>query len=149
LALREVAREVTRALSFDAEEKRVSVAIQVEPDAVIEADGQLLRQLLFNLLLNAIQAVDAGGAIVIAAGKGDAGELWCEVRDDGPGVPEERRQEIFKPYFTAQKSGTGLGLAVVRQIARTHGWEVACLANSPRGAIFRVEHLKRAAPPPV
>ena len=61
-----------------------------------------------------------------------------------PGVPAEQRQEIFKPYFTTQKTGTGLGLAVVQQIVLAHGWEIECLPNNPKGAIFRITHLKVA-----
>ncbi len=53
--------------------------------------------------------------------------------------------EIFKPYFTTQKTGTGLGLAVVQQIVLAHGWEVECLGNEPQGAVFRITHLKLTA----
>ncbi|PYK97271.1 MAG: hypothetical protein DME19_16900 [Verrucomicrobia bacterium] len=52
--------------------------------------------------------------------------------------------EIFKPYFTTHQKGTGLGLAVVQQIILAHGWEIECLSNQPRGAIFRITHLKPA-----
>jgi signal transduction histidine kinase len=68
-----------------------------------------------------------------------------EVRDDGPGVPPANRREIFKPYFTTHQKGTGLGLAMVQQIVLAHGWEIACLGNEPRGAVFRITHLKIAA----
>jgi signal transduction histidine kinase len=64
------------------------------------------------------------------------------VRDNGPGVPESQREEIFKPYFTTHQKGTGLGLAVVQQIVLAHGWEIHCLSNEPKGAIFRLTHLK-------
>ena len=74
--------------------------------------------------------------------KTGATEAAIEVRDDGPGVPPERRQEIFKPYFTTHQKGTGLGLAVVQQIVLAHGWEIECLPNNPRGAIFRITHLR-------
>jgi len=67
------------------------------------------------------------------------------VRDDGPGVPIERRTEIFKPYFTTNKTGTGLGLAVVQQIVLANGWDIECAANEPKGAIFRISHLKLKA----
>jgi signal transduction histidine kinase len=67
------------------------------------------------------------------------------VRDDGPGVLPENRREIFKPYFTTHQQGTGLGLAVVQQIVLAHGWEIECVGNEPRGAIFRITHLKLAA----
>jgi signal transduction histidine kinase len=144
LALSSLVNEVVRALNYDLEEKKISLQIKGE-QLSIEADDQLLRQALFNLLLNAIQAVAAGGEIQVVAEKRNATEALIEVRDNGPGVPPERRTEIFKPYFTTQKEGTGLGLAVVQQIVLAHGWEVECLANEPQGAVFRITHLKLAA----
>ena len=111
----------------------------------IEADEQLLRQVLFNLLINAIQAVNEGGHIQIFAQHESANEASLEIRDDGTGVSPEQRQEIFKPYFTTHQKGTGLGLAIVSQIVLAHGWEIQCLANTPKGAIFRITHLKLAA----
>jgi signal transduction histidine kinase len=66
------------------------------------------------------------------------------VRDNGPGVPPDKRTEIFKPYVTMHQNGTGLGLAIVQQIVSAHGWEVECAANEPHGAVFRVRHVKLA-----
>jgi len=143
IALNAAVTEVVRTLTHDIEEKKLRVETGGEPVA-IEADEQLLRQVLFNLLLNAIQAADAGGKIQIQARRANTNEAALEVRDDGPGVPPDRRQEIFKPYFTTNQKGTGLGLAVVQQIVLAHGWEIECLANEPRGAIFRITHLKLA-----
>jgi signal transduction histidine kinase len=144
LALSSVVNEVVRALNYDLDEKKISLQVKGE-QLNIEADEQLLRQALFNLLLNAIQAVDGSGEIQIVAEKRNATEACLDVRDNGPGVPADRRAEIFKPYFTTQRKGTGLGLAVVQQIVLAHGWEVECLANEPRGAVFRITHLKLAA----
>jgi len=144
LALGSVVNEVVRALNYDLEEKKISLQVQGE-QLSIEADEQLLRQALFNLLLNAIQAVDGSGRIQVVAEKRNATEALLEVRDNGPGVPPDRRAEIFKPYFTTHSKGTGLGLAVVQQIVLAHGWEVECLANEPQGAVFRITHLKLAA----
>jgi len=146
IALNSAVNEVVRTLTHDIEEKKLHVATGGEPIA-IEADDQLLRQVLFNLLINAIQAVDAGGQIQILARRVNANEASLEIRDDGPGVPPERRQEIFKPYFTTNQKGTGLGLAVVQQIVLAHGWEIECLANEPKGAVFRITHLKLADKP--
>lgn len=141
VALDAVVAEVARALQVDLEDKSIRLST-ANTDFTIEADEQLLRQLLFNLLLNATQAVPVGGAIQIITCKSNATEVSLDVRDDGPGVPAEQRQEIFKPYFTTHQQGTGLGLAVVQQIALAHGWEIQCLPNEPRGAIFRLSHLK-------
>lgn len=142
VALGTVVDEVVRALNFDIEEKRIRVETR-NPQFTIEADEQLLRQALFNLVLNAVQAVAPGGEIQIAATRNGA-NATLEISDDGPGVPPERRTEIFKPYFTTNEKGTGLGLAVVQQIVLAHGWEIICLGNEPRGARFRIAHLKLA-----
>jgi len=135
--------EVLRTLKHDLEEKKVRVETGGEQLSV-EADEQLLRQVLFNLLINAIQAVNEGGQIKISAKRESATEASLEIRDDGAGVSPEQRQEIFKPYFTTHQKGTGLGLAIVSQIVLAHGWEIQCLANAPKGAIFRITHLKLA-----
>jgi signal transduction histidine kinase len=144
LALGSVVNEVVRTLNYDLEEKKISLQVKGE-QLSIEADEQLLRQALFNLLLNAIQAAKGGGEIQVVAVKRNAAEAVLEVRDNGPGVPPERRTEIFKPYFTTQEKGTGLGLAVVQQIVLAHGWEIECLGNEPQGAVFRITHLKLAS----
>jgi len=142
VALGTVVDEVVRALDFDVEEKQLQLQTR-DTHLTIEADEQLLRQALFNLVLNAVQAVAPGGEIRIGASR-NGPDAVLEVSDNGPGVPPERRTEIFKPYFTTNEKGTGLGLAVVQQIVLAHGWEIECRANEPRGALFRISHLKLA-----
>jgi signal transduction histidine kinase len=144
IALTAAAGEIVRTLNFDIEEKKLRVEVTGDPLA-IEADDQLLRQVLFNLIINAIQAVGEGGRIQIEVRRSNATEAALEIRDDGHGVTPENRAEIFKPYFTTQHKGTGLGLAVVQQIVLAHGWEIQCLGNEPKGALFRITHLKLAA----
>ncbi len=141
VALNRVADEVVRALSFDVEEKQIQLRVAGEP-LTVEADEQLFRQALFNLALNAVQAVAEKGEIEIRTVKNSATDATLEVRDNGPGVPVEERAAIFKPYFTTTQKGTGLGLAVVQQIVLAHGWEIECVANEPKGACFRLKHLK-------
>jgi signal transduction histidine kinase len=144
VVLTAAAHEIVRTLALDIDEKKLQVEVVGEALAV-EADEQLLRQVLFNLLINAVQAVAVNGKIQIAIQHTGPGAASLEVRDDGPGVTEENRHEVFKPYFTTHQKGTGLGLAVVQQIVLAHGWEITCLANTPRGALFRITHLKIAA----
>ena len=143
VALGPVIAEVVRALSVDIEEKGLRVRV-LDGGLVVEADEPLFRQALFNLLLNAVQAAGPGGEIDVAARSPDGVEAELDVLDNGPGVPDERRTEVFKPYFTTNPKGTGLGLAVVQQIVLAHGWEIACLPNEPRGALFRIGHLRVA-----
>src|SRR3954468_17030197 len=141
VALNSVTQEVVRALTYDIDEKGIQLQVLGDP-LTVEADEQLLRQALFNLLLNAIQAVAAKGEIQIVVGRREGAEGFLEIRDNGPGVPPSQRSEIFRPYVTTHEKGTGLGLAVVRQNVLAHGWEIECLGNEPKGAIFRVTHLK-------
>jgi signal transduction histidine kinase len=136
-----VVGEVARTLNFDIEEKKIQLQIVMEP-LTIEADEQLLRQALFNLVLNAVQAVPVKGEIRIRASKRNNEEAFIEISDNGPGVPQANRAEIFKPYFTTHAEGTGLGLSVVQQIVQAHGWDIACLPNDPAGALFRIAHIK-------
>jgi signal transduction histidine kinase len=140
VALNSVVSDVVRALDCDLEEKTIRLTVLGE-ELTVEADEQLLRQVLFNLLINAVQAVDIGGHIQITSKKANS-EAILEVSDNGPGVSNEVREEIFKPYFTTRKTGTGLGLAVVHQIVLAHGWTIECVNNSPHGAIFRVSGMK-------
>lgn len=141
VVLRSVAADVARALSHDLDEKDIDLSISEAP-VTVEADEQLVRQALFNLVLNAIQAATDGGEIRVVAAEGPVGEATMEIRDNGPGVAPEHRAEVFKPYFTTQPKGTGLGLAVVQQIVRAHGWEIECVANEPKGAIFRIKGMR-------
>jgi len=144
VSLNSAVSEVVRALGHDLEDKAIKMTV-ADNLSSIEADEQLLRQALFNLLLNATQAVGRGGEIHIASGRVGASEATLEIRDNGLGVPAENRTDIFKPYFTTNQKGTGLGLAVVQQIVLAHGWEIECLPNEPRGAVFRISHLKIVA----
>lgn len=145
VSLESVLNEMRRALGSDLEDKRIELRA-AGPLPVIAADEQLLRQALFNLLLNGTQAVEPGGTIEVGFERTTQGDGAIEVRDNGPGVPPEQRTEIFKPYVTTHAEGTGLGLAIVHQIILAHGWEIACLPNAPRGAVFRISHVKLATP---
>jgi len=143
VSLGSVIGEVVRALNYDIEEKHLEVQVRDE-GLTVWADEQLFRQALFNLLINAIQALSPGGRIQIVSERTAATEATIEIRDDGPGVPADQRDEIFKPYVTMHEKGTGLGLAVVQQIVAAHGWEIQCVPNEPRGAVFRISHLQIA-----
>ncbi|MBM3334283.1 hypothetical protein FJY63_06445 [Candidatus Sumerlaeota bacterium] len=139
--VRAVVHDVERALATDMEDKQTAFVLD-GPDLTVEADESLLRQVLFNLILNAVQAVDRQGRVEVAIGKTSPNEAFFEVRDNGPGVPEEAREEIFRPYYTTHQGGTGLGLAVVRQIVLAHQWDINYVAREQGGACFHVSGLK-------
>ncbi len=136
-----VIRDVERTLETDKEEKSVNLTL-TGPELVVEADEPSLRQIFFNLILNAIQAVPEGGQIEVAIMESGSDEAVVEVRDNGPGVPEETRHSIFRPYFTTHEGGTGLGLAVVRQTVLANGWEIEYTPGKNGGAVFRIQGLK-------
>jgi signal transduction histidine kinase len=141
-----LAADVARTLQPDLDEKTITLDMSATP-LVVEADEPLLRQALFNLLLNAVQAVDAGGRIAVrwqTSGR----EATIEISDNGPGVPAGERVAIFRPYVTMRPKGVGLGLAIVHQIVRAHDWEITCGENPPRGAVFRITGLKVATTQP-
>ena len=144
IALGTVIGDVVRALQSDIDDKAIQLATE-EEGLTVEADAQLLRQVLFNLLINSIQAIPTHGEIQIVSRKSSATEAQLDVRDNGPGVSPENRSEIFKPYFTTHPKGTGLGLAVVQQIVLAHGWEIQYIPKEPKGAIFRLSRLKLAS----
>ena len=138
-----LAADVARTLQPDLEEKQVTLARPSAPLAIL-ADAALLRQALFNLLLNAVQAVPPGGHVEVRWSSPDGRSATLEVADDGPGVPPAERQNIFKPYVTMRPQGVGLGLAIVHQIVAAHRWEITCTDHAPRGALFRLSHLQVA-----
>jgi signal transduction histidine kinase len=139
--LNAVVRDVERALESDREDKAIQFAL-TGPDLVVEADESLLRQLLFNLMLNSMQAVAREGKVEVLVGNSPTGRAYLEIRDNGPGVPENARESLFRPYYTTHEGGTGLGLAVVRQIVLAHGWDVEYIPGEDGGARFRVSGLK-------
>lgn len=135
-----VARDVARTLQTDLEDKHVTFSCEDHATSVM-ADAAMLRQVLFNLLLNAVQAVPAAGRIEVRLIPREPA-LDLEVIDNGPGVPAHVAAEIFRPYFTLSATGSGLGLAVVRQIVLAHGWEISYLPNPTGGSIFRLSGLE-------
>lgn len=144
--LKGLVADVARTLLPDLEEKQIQLQ-QPETPLMVEADAQLLRQALFNVLLNATQAVGAGGKIDVRFASAGTREAVLEIADDGPGVAEADRASIFKPYVTMRPKGVGLGLAIVAQIVAVHHWEIRCEANGSHGAVFRFTGLKLAAVP--
>ena len=113
---------------------------QFDPDlpAVI-SDPPLLRQVFLNLLINAVQAVDRDGDIFITTFR-DGAMACTEVRDTGPGIPDEYRERIFNPFFTtkAPGQGTGLGLSVSLRIINELGGDVQVRSTPGKGASFTV-----------
>jgi signal transduction histidine kinase len=103
----------------------------------VECDEEQIKQVLLNLLMNAVQAMPDGGRVDVSASQ-EGGHVALIVADDGPGIPEEMRARIFDPFFTTREAGTGLGLAVVQQIVTQHGGQIDVEQNGAQGARFVV-----------
>ena len=116
----------------------VSLAMAQEPEATFCLDPEQLRRAVDNLVLNALRHAGAGGHVTVAARSVQQGQLAIEVADDGPGVPPDQRQHIFEPFVSGAAAGSGLGLAVVREVAAAHGGR-AYVADSASGARFIME----------
>jgi signal transduction histidine kinase len=110
----------------------------VEPEMpALECDPEQLKQVLLNLVINAIQAMPNGGEVLISAYAEDE-KAVIAVRDQGSGVRSEDLDRIFDPFFTTKESGTGLGLSVAHQIVAQHGGVLAAAVNADRGMTFTV-----------
>lgn len=133
-----IVSSVVRLLQVQATKKSLTLRAEI-PATVppLECDPEQLRQVLLNLTMNAVQAADAPGEVTIQAAPSHAG-ISLEVLDQGPGIPSEVRAHLFEPFFTTKHDGTGLGLAVARQIVETHGGNIAIEPNFPRGARFLI-----------
>jgi signal transduction histidine kinase len=106
----------------------------------VQADVDLLRQVLVGLLVNAVEAVGPNGEVSLdARTRDDAVEI--EVADSGPGVPAELHARIFEPFFTTRARGTGLGLPIARQIVEAHGGKLEVGERRGGGARFTVRLL--------
>jgi nitrogen-specific signal transduction histidine kinase/FixJ family two-component response regulator len=117
----------------------LSTANDPQKDIQVFADPQILQQIIFNLIINACQALKNPGIIKIKTNKkGDFGILVIE--DDGPGIPEEIRDKIFEPFFTTKRDGegTGLGLSFCKSMLEKMGGEIA-FKTSEKGTHFKVK----------
>lgn len=90
----------------------------------IEIDGELIKQVLLNLLLNAVQAIEAQGIVKVASRLVAGQEIEIRISDNGAGISSEDRQRIFAPFFTTKPTGTGLGLSIVQRIVAEHNGEI-------------------------
>jgi len=99
-------------------------------------DRGQMQEVLINLLRNAAEAMHGRGDVLIAARRRDGGALELTVEDSGPGVPTERREEIFTPFVTTRPQGTGLGLAIARKTLEAHGGSLTCETGRTGGACF-------------
>ena len=100
-------------------------------------DSAQIKQVLVNLIKNAMHAMTRDGRLTLATGVAGEG-VWVSVADTGGGIPQEKINQIFQPFFTTKKKGTGLGLMIVQRIVREHGGRIEVESNVGAGTTFRI-----------
>ncbi len=125
--------------------ERAEIAIHMHfpaAPAIICIDRDRLRQIVLNLVNNAVEATGDGGAIHVSVSM-DEDVVEITVADDGPGVPLSDRERIFEAFYSTKELGAGLGLALVRRFAEEAGGVITCERNEPGGACFKLRLAQR------
>jgi two-component system sensor histidine kinase HydH len=121
-----------RLVEEDARLRKVNIRLSTSNGLKkIYVDGNQITQVMLNLILNALQAVESGGNIDVEARAIDSSLLRLSVEDDGPGIPPGNANKIFDPFYTTREKGTGLGLAIVHMIVENHGGEINLVSPVP------------------
>jgi len=148
-SLNELLERTTTILQAEAKKWQVSLQLQLAADLpMFFGNGDKIKQVITNLVLNAIQATSAAGTVVVTTRVlhlGDVDRLQLEICDSGCGIAAEHLDQVFTPFFTTKSEGTGLGLAISRGIIREHDGEIYVESGAGRGATFTIE--LPAAPP--
>lgn len=105
--------------------------------AIVSGDARLLRQAFLNLVINAVEAGGPAGQVRVRVSRAGAG-CSVEVADDGPGIPAEKREAIFEPFYSTKAHGSGLGLAIARRVVGLHGGEIRVESPTQGGTTMTV-----------
>lgn len=134
VCLLELANAVVSFMQSEVTRNRCEITLTVDGDDFqCSADPQQIRQLLLNLVKNALEASAGGSAIEVALRAKDNAFIKLEVYDNGPGIPPEHLEKIFHPFFTTKEEGTGLGLYASHRIAESHGGTVNVFSRPGEG----------------
>lgn len=142
--LNELAEHIVRLLAGQAKKRDITLTTRLSPEVppCVVDQGQI-KQVLMNLLMNALQATSAGGTVTLSTSLlREAGRrAWClvEVQDTGSGIPPDQKEQIFDPFFTTKDSGVGLGLFIAHQIIEEHGGTIDVESEVGLGARFLIK----------
>ena len=131
-------RDCEVAVSEFARSRKVGISTECGGDPIATFDPERVRQVVTNLLRNAIQASSEGGEVALGA-RVESGRLRVEVSDRGHGIQPGEEEKIFEPFFTKQREGIGLGLSLARQVASAHGGTLRAENIEGGGARFTLE----------
>ncbi len=145
-----IAREIANLARRSTSDVSVTVVTEPDEDVIAAIDSQQIRQVLWNLVRNAIQFSPRGGTVRVRVVVAEDA-LTLEVADEGPGISEADRAQLFDMFFTTRRGGVGLGLTLTKQIVDAHQGEIMVLSGAPHGSVFRVRipHVAaRSSDPP-
>jgi two-component system, NtrC family, sensor histidine kinase HydH len=137
IVVQEFLERTVALFSATASERKVKLEMSCPAELTVSADREKLQQVVTNLVLNALEALEKGGLVKLSATRA-GNEVRLEVEDDGPGVPDEVAKRIFEPFFTTKARGTGLGLAISHQQVLLQGGRLAVGKGALGGARFSV-----------
>jgi signal transduction histidine kinase len=138
LDLADLARDVCSLLTPQAKAANVALRMEGPQPARMRGDPDLLRQLILNLVTNAIEAMKNGGHLDVNVAKVPKG-VMLDVADDGPGIDPKLREKVFQLYFTTKPGGTGVGLAMTFRAVQLHNGTIDFKSESGRGTTFHIE----------
>jgi PAS domain S-box-containing protein len=131
---------------------QVDLRLRLDSDCMVSANRAQIQQVLLNLFMNALQAMQDEPAgqrnLEITLTSTAAGEAMLAVRDSGPGIPEEMHASVFEAFWTTKPEGLGIGLAICRSIVESHGGRLWLTANPDRGTTFHIAVPLAADPDP-
>ena len=140
--LRDMVADVLAELTEEAAANEISLTEQVPEEIRLSADQSLMTQLLLNLVENGIKYGKPGGTVAVRAAEQD-GHILLTVRDDGIGIEEKDLPRIFDRFYRADRardrSGSGLGLSIVKWIVELHGWSIQAASKPGQGAVFTIQ----------
>jgi two-component system nitrogen regulation sensor histidine kinase NtrY len=137
--LRDLLARVARIMEANIKDKNIRFELTIEPETLeLIADPELIEQVLINLQLNALQAVEgqAEARIRLSARLDSRGRVLVQVSDNGPGMPEENLEKIFIPFFSTKEGGSGIGLSLSRQIMRLHNGTISVSSRPGEETVF-------------
>ena len=133
----DILHESIEAVNLDIEEKKITISLDVQESNALEIDRSQIKDMLLNLLLNAVFYTPQGGEISIRSVQQGSG-LLIQIQDQGPGVPDFNKELIFQPFFSTKSSGSGLGLAISQNIVIAHGGQIQVTNAKTGGAVFEI-----------
>lgn len=135
-SLAELLAPTLRLLQYLAGERQATLDVAIPEQIIVSSCDQVaLREIIFNLISNAVEAAGAGGRVEFITRR-ESDKLIIEVRDTGPGLSADQQSRMFEPFFTTKSTGTGLGLYIVARRARELGGEIDCRSIPGQGTTF-------------